>query len=97
LVYWQEISSTVSISFVLRGLAGLATALNQPMRALRLFVAAEALRQDVGRSLEPVEIANDEENLKEIRSQLSQNDFDAAWAEGLAMTIEDITAYALES
>jgi tetratricopeptide (TPR) repeat protein len=76
----------------LAGLAGLA----EPSRAARLFGAAEALRE-VDRS-QPVLARRREieRNLVAARAQLDPDAWDAAWAEGRAMTLEQAVAYALE-
>lgn len=97
MAFWREVGSKAGIAFVLRGLAGLAAAENQPTRALRLFAAAQALREEIERPLEPAEIAYDERDIESVRAQLDESAFEAAWAEGLAMTLEEVIAYALEA
>lgn len=97
MAFWREVGSKAGIAFVLRGLAGLAAAKDQSRRALRLFAAAQALREEIERPLEPVEVAYDEEDIQGATAQLDEMAFEAAWAEGLAMTIEEAIAYALEA
>ena len=61
-------------------------------RSARLFGAAEAL----GYQQAPAERALREPYLAAARSRLEEAAWEAAWAEGRAMTFEEAVAYALE-
>ena len=63
--------------------------------AARLFGAAEAARQRMGMVRFRVLEADDEARVAALRDALGQNDFDAAWSEGAALSIEEAAAYAL--
>jgi predicted ATPase/DNA-binding CsgD family transcriptional regulator len=69
-----------------------------PVRAARLWGAAEALREQLGISLSPYDLAASgyERDLAAVRSALDESAFDAAWAEGRAMPPEQAIGYALE-
>jgi hypothetical protein len=74
-----------------------------PARAARLWGAAAAQHQAVvGRPLrededQPFDTpAQAAESLEALRAQLGAAAFDAAWAEGQAMTLEQAVAYALD-
>jgi DNA-binding CsgD family transcriptional regulator/Tfp pilus assembly protein PilF len=64
-------------------------------RAAGLFGAAEALREGVGSEHIPEEDALREPYLATIRSRLDEVTWQAAWAEGLAMSMEQAVEYAL--
>ncbi|MGH3144983.1 MAG: LuxR C-terminal-related transcriptional regulator, partial [Rubrobacter sp.] len=68
-----------------------------PVRAARLWGAAEALREQMGMSLSRFELAESshERDLSSVRSTLSEASFDAAWTEGRAMSLEQAIEYAL--
>jgi hypothetical protein len=77
-----------------------AEAQGQPERAVRLWGAAAAqhqaivgrpLREDEGPPFDPPAQA-----AESLRARLGAAVFDAAWAEGQAMSLEQALAYALE-
>ena len=72
----------------LEGLAGVAGGQGQPEQAGRLFAAAEALRASLGTPLPPVERAEYACNVAAARGQRDEATWEAAWAEGRAMTLE---------
>jgi tetratricopeptide (TPR) repeat protein len=80
----------------LEGLAGVAAATAAPRRAVPLWGAAEALRQEMGgaRSVH-LSIAY-ERQLKAVQAILTTEAFDQAWAEGQAMSLDDAVRYALD-
>jgi non-specific serine/threonine protein kinase len=62
--------------------------------AARLFGAAQALMDSIGRHLELADKADYERNQAAVRSRLPEASFASAWAEGQAMTVEQAIAYA---
>ena len=70
----------------------------RPVRAARLWGAAEALREQMGMSFSRYDLAQSgyEQDLAAVRSALDETSFDAAWAEGRAMSPEQAIEYALE-
>jgi predicted ATPase/DNA-binding CsgD family transcriptional regulator len=86
------------ISFSLLGLAGVASSWGEPTRAARLWAAAEVLREDIGLALGHYERSRYgyEGRLAAARSQLEETAWEAAWAEGRAMSLEQAVEYALE-
>jgi hypothetical protein len=70
---------------------------SRPVRAARLWGAAEALREREGLSLSKFDRANSgyERDLALVRSALDEATFDAAWAEGRAMSFEQAVGYLL--
>jgi predicted ATPase/DNA-binding CsgD family transcriptional regulator len=93
---WEK-GARLEIARCLEGLAGLACAGNQPERATRLFGAAAALGQAIGTTL-PRDIADScDRDMTAARAQLDEKAFDATWAAGRALTLEQAVAYALEA
>ena len=70
----------------------------RPIRAARLWGAAEALRERMGMSLSYLDLTASgyELDLAAVRSELDAASFDAAWAVGRAMSPDEVTEYALE-
>ena len=62
--------------------------------AARLFGAADAARQHMGFVRFKVLDEGDDATIAALRDALGTNDFDAAWAEGAALSIQDAVAYA---
>ena len=83
----------------LRGLAGVALQQGQIARAVRLQGACAALLQMAGGPpliLPPAERAAEEAALAPARAQLDAAAWEAAWAAGQAMSLDEAVAYALE-
>jgi predicted ATPase/DNA-binding XRE family transcriptional regulator len=84
------------MAYCLAGLAGAAALDEEPARAARLWGAAEALRLLIGARHAPAGRATRERLMAVAREQFGETGFDAAWAEGQAMTLEQALAEALE-
>jgi predicted ATPase/class 3 adenylate cyclase/DNA-binding CsgD family transcriptional regulator len=63
-------------------------------QAARLFGAAEALRQRTGLVRFKVHQAGYQSSVAALRDAMEDQDFDAAWAEGAALSTEEAIAYA---
>jgi non-specific serine/threonine protein kinase len=90
-----ELESKYFVNFGLEVSAGPAAAKGQPERAARLLGAAEALREAMGLGLQPADQFEIDRYEAAAREQLDEATFEAAWAEGRAMTLEEAVAYAL--
>jgi predicted ATPase/class 3 adenylate cyclase len=77
------------------GLHTVAAARGAYDRAARLFSAAHAARDSLGRRLSGRPQANKERFMTSLRAALGDTAFEAAWAEGRAMTLEHAIEYAL--
>lgn len=88
-----------SIASVLDDLAALANMQNNFQRAVRLYAAAESLREAIGmpHRYGHYEDVKNEQNLAMARTNLDELTFAKAWKEGRAMTMERAIAYALEN
>jgi tetratricopeptide (TPR) repeat protein len=91
----QEQGSLLEVAERVEGLAKVAGLAGQPQRAARLFGAAKALRERLGTPRPPVERADYERHIDAVRAALNEDEFTAAWADGQAMTIEQLITYAL--
>ncbi len=78
--------------FGLEGLADVATRQGKPVWAARLLGAAEAIRETRAIPLPPVWRADYERAVAAARAQLDEKTFAAAWAQGRAMTLEEVLA-----
>ena len=82
------------VPFALDCLAIVAGEAGNDLLAARLFGAAEAARRRMGMVRFKVLDADDEARIATVRDAVGQNEFDAAWAEGAALSIEEAIAYA---
>ncbi len=87
----QEIGAVAQVGWHLVGLAGVAVAEGQPVRAARLYGGAET-RIDVQVSMNDVERADYTGKVESVRGKLGEKIFTAAWAEGRSMTPEQALA-----
>ena len=89
-----ELGDRLTASESLEGMACISGAEGEAERSVKLFGAAEALREGVGSEHIPEEDALREPYLATIRSRLDEATWQAAWAEGLAMSMEQAVKYA---
>ena len=88
-----------NLSYFLEGLAVVAGAQGQGERSTRLFGAAEGLMEAVGAPVYnyvKVDPSLYQRTKASALSQLGEEAFEAAWAEGRAMTFEQAVVYALK-
>ncbi|MGO9099424.1 MAG: response regulator transcription factor, partial [Mycobacterium sp.] len=62
--------------------------------AVRLFGAAHGIRERIGSARFKIYDAGYQASVAAVRDALGDNDFDAAWAEGAALSTEEAIAYA---
>ena len=84
-----------AVAECLEELAGVAAVDGKLPRAARLYAAASMLRETIGAPLWPTELEAQQRMLADVRTGLSEDEFDAAWAEGRRMTTDDAVALAL--
>jgi hypothetical protein len=93
-----EVGDETNVAYFLEGLAAVAASKGAPIRAARLWGAAEALLETIevaayphapDRSLRQREVAA-------ARARLEGDEWEEAWAEGRAMSAGQAAAYALE-
>jgi non-specific serine/threonine protein kinase len=88
LALFREQGDRHMVAWCLDGLAGVAVAEGQPVRAARLFGAAEALREAIGAPMSAATRAAFERHVAAARAAAGEAAFAAAWAEGRTMTPE---------
>jgi predicted ATPase/DNA-binding SARP family transcriptional activator/DNA-binding CsgD family transcriptional regulator len=90
-----ELGSWAYGAYCLESFAGLAEARGQEGRAARLWGAAEALRNNIGAPL-PLDVRLlYESSVAAARAKLGEAEWEAAFAEGMAMSAEEAAEYAL--
>ncbi len=94
---FKQAGSQIGIVYTLEGLASLAVAQDQHEQGVRLFAWAEATRENLSNTRPPVEQADVDRDLANIRAHLDEAAFAAAQAAGRAMSMDEAIAYALES
>jgi predicted ATPase/DNA-binding CsgD family transcriptional regulator len=88
------IGTELGIPGILECLAAVAAEAGSYREATRLLGAAHTIRQRMGAVRFKVHDAADEALVATIRNGLDENDFDAAWTEGTALSTEEAIAYA---
>ena len=78
------------------GCAGLVGATGQPQAAARLLGAVESSLRALGLVMDAPERMEYDRIVEAARAQLDEATFQAAWAKGQAMTLEQAVVYALE-
>lgn len=96
LVLGRKLGDMSYIAFCLTALAGAIQAVGDAARAARLFGAAEMLLESLDAVLDPGGSLNYGRDLAAARTQLGEEAFEEAWAEGRAMTFEKAVEHALE-
>jgi predicted ATPase/DNA-binding NarL/FixJ family response regulator len=84
-----ELERETHIAWYLEGLARVAFAQNQLMRAARLFAAVE-VRIDINKEFGPKERDEYKRTVSNLRTRLGEQAFQRAWSEGRTMTVEQI-------
>ncbi len=93
----RESGDKFRIADSLAAIASLAAARGNPMRVAKLLGAIEELFVTMGARMPPVARVEYGKNAATARAQLGEATFNAAWAEGRAMTLEQAIEYALEA
>jgi len=86
-----DVEAYLLIPDILERLAGLA---GSNREATRLFAAAHVIRQRSGAVRLMISPASYEASVAALREALGEKNFDAAWAEGAALSTEEAIAYA---
>jgi ATP/maltotriose-dependent transcriptional regulator MalT len=85
-----ELDHKWNIARCLEGLAAVAAAQGEPVRAVWFMGAAQALCEAIGTPLPSLPQAMHELTIASLRTQLGEQAFDVSWAEGRAMTPEQV-------
>ena len=93
---WQERGHRAAVAHQLECFALIAMVQEEPTRAVKLFSAAEALR-DVSNSVRTPNEQKEFENAKSsLQSYMNADEFNKIWEEGRSITMEQAIDFALE-
>jgi predicted ATPase/DNA-binding SARP family transcriptional activator len=90
-----QIDNIYFIGNCMIGLAGAANGRHEPLQAARFFGAREAIHESVGSKLDSGLQPIYASLVAQTLAMLNESDFEAAWAEGRAMTLDQAVEYAL--
>lgn len=90
----QDIGVATDVAQELLALAGSLGALGQPAKAARLFGAAYTFLQRSSALIDPSDQPEHDRNIARVRDQLGERAFEAAWAEGSNMSLDQAVAHA---
>jgi predicted ATPase/class 3 adenylate cyclase len=91
---WREVGDQRHIAECLEGLAGVNAGKTE--LAAQLMGNAAMIREKTNSPLPPVDRANYDRDVENIRSQLGESNFQKAWAEGRELTMEQVIDLALQ-
>ncbi len=89
----KEIGEQGGIAWCLEKWAEIAHIHNDNGRATRIYGAAANLRASVNSAIDPTDQPEQDRIIARIRAQLGDEVFEALWAEGQSMSLEDLMAY----
>ena len=92
----SELGHRRGVARVLEGTACLAATQGQGKRALTLAGAAAHLRRVIGVPLQQAERSKIDQSLSSAWKSMNQEEREAAWAQGFAMSIESAVQYSLQ-
>ena len=92
---FKKINVYTGIIYSLEGLASLAVQHAQAETGARLFAWADAWRREINDPRPPIEQADVDRDIALILGMIDEETYATAYAEGAAMTLEQISAYAL--
>jgi predicted ATPase len=96
IVAFRDIGQRGAVAHQLECFGFIALAQHQNVRALQLFAAAQSLREKDGMHMTPDEQAYFDKQLKTLREKMDSTQFNSAWSQGHAMTMEQAIQFALE-
>lgn len=89
----KDIGDPGGMAWCLEKLAEIAHAQNDDGRAVRIFGAAAALRVSANSAIDPTDQPAHDGLIADIRARLGGEVYEAVWAEGQAMPVEDLLEY----
>ena len=94
LAHGVRVEAYLGVPDILECLAGLADFAASDREAARLLGSADAIRQRSGEVRFKLYDGEYQASVASVREALGDNDFDAVWAEGAALSIQEAIAYA---
>jgi non-specific serine/threonine protein kinase len=95
IAHYRTFDEPGGLAACLDGLAGVRAVCGDPVCAVQLLGAADALRKRIDEPIQPTDSADHERFMAAARSGLDEATFLAAWAVGARLTPEQATALAL--
>jgi len=92
---WQDLGNRAAIAHQLECFGFLAVAEEEPQAAVKLFGAAEALRDKIQAPMTDYESVEYDQASAHVRSLLPEPEFSLLWVEGQSMTMEQAIEFAL--
>ena len=92
---WQDIGNRGAIAHELESFAAIAIAEEEPERALKLFGAAEALRERSNSPMTDFERVEYDQMVAHVRSLVDEEEADLLWVEGRSMKTDEAIDLAL--
>lgn len=92
---YQDTGNRPAVAHQLECFAMIAIVEEEPQRAVKLFGAADAIREVTGHKPTDEEQAEEAQFISRLHSMLSEADFTALWAEGKSMTMGQAIQLAL--
>lgn len=96
LILFHKGANFAGLPFALESVAALALARKDPENAARIWGAAETLRKNTNSPMPPPNLAAFQKHLAHLQQQLDATAFRLAWADGQALTIDQVISLALE-
>jgi hypothetical protein len=96
ILVWQELGSQAAIAHQLECFAFVAEACGQNERSARLLGAAEALRESINSSMNPIERREYDQAVTQLHAQMDEGHFKTAWEQGRLLTVETAIQLAME-
>ena len=93
---FQDLGNRAAVAHQLECFAFIATVEKEPQRAAKLFGAAEALRERLDSQMTDYERVEYDQSVAQMRAMLPAPEFNALWAEGRSMTMEQAIQFALD-
>ena len=93
---WQDLGNRAAIAHELECFGFLSIAEEEPQAAVKLFAAAEALRERIQAPMTDYERVEYDRAVAQLRSMLAELKFNALWAAGRSMAMEQAIEYALK-
>jgi len=94
---WQDSGNRGAVANQLECFAFIAIADEEPQRAAKLLGAAEALREKAKSAMTDMERIEYDQSVAQLRAMLAETEFNALWADGRSMTMEEAIQLALEA
>jgi len=94
---WQRMGHRAAIAHQFECLAFINKAMEQTERAIRLFGAAEALRQKIEIDMTTQEREEYEKEIANLKAKMDETEFTSLWDAGRSMTMEEAIEYALKT